>query len=563
MSRFFKFKRLALLLLLLVFIAACRDSVDPKPNAFSFDAITDAEVSTEYTSNEATLGGFVGQLAANATGGMLIVNGTDATGSTPVSAGDTVAVRVSSSSEYGSAVSATVTVGSVSATFNVTTADEPLPLAITSFGTDDDLVPGVTITLSWENTGTYDGVSLVGAASGPVDASEIDLDNGTAQVALPTGVPEETYTLSLSNSVTAEEADQSYITELELWVCEAGSSYNIAEYIPDANFLAAIRAAIGAPIGAISCNNMRSLTSLAWSYPTAENEFSSLVGIQHAANLETLSIARNNVSDITPLSLIPSLRILDLDQNRILDLTPLTGMPNIFDLGLWDNGPERGESDDGIVDITALGTLPSLEVLYLSNNSVEDLAPLANLTNLRVLYALNNRLGTIEALRDLENLVTVRLGFQQVLPQFEFTDITPLANKPNLARVELQFVEGVTNESLAVLAPLTSLYMVDIRGDRQVNDLTPLVGSVLPGNTLTDAEHGVNAERDSEYGLNGPFVFACYNQFVDGTTPGVAELQADGVNVEFNGTTRCPAVGSTDGMSMNEIMRLMLGDDIR
>src|SRR5690606_35650791 len=128
-------------------------------------------------------------------------------------------------------------------------------------------------------------------------------------------------------------------------------------------------------------------------------------------------------------------------------LTPLTGMPNIFDLGLWDNGPVRGESDDGIVDITALGTLPSLEVLYLSNNAVEDLAPLASLTNLRVLYALNNRLGTIEALRDLENLVTVRLGFQQVLPQFEFTDIPPLANKPNLARVELQFVEGVTNES--------------------------------------------------------------------------------------------------------------------
>lgn len=561
MSKFLRFRQLALLLTLLVLLAACRDPVDPRPNAFSFDAITDAELSTDYTSNEATLSGFAGQLAASATGGTLIVNGSATTGSTPVSSGDKVAVRVSSSSEYSTTVSATVTVGAVSSTFTVATIDEPVPLAITSFGTEDDLLPSTTITLSWTATGTYDGASLVGAVSGLVDAGAIDVANGTAQVTLPTGVPEETYTLVLTNSETGEEDDADLVTQFELWICEAGSGYNIADYIPDANLLAALRAALGAPFGNISCNNMRSLLVFNWSYPTYmdEDAFSSLVGLQHAANLHTLLIAENEVSDLTPLSVMPSLQILDLDRNHIHDLTPLTGMTNITEIGLWDNGPVHDHSEDGIQDITALGTLVNLETLYLSNNWVEDLGPLANLPNLRVLYALNNRLTSIEPLRDLNNLVTVRLGFQEIPPQFEFSDITPLAGKPNLARVELQFVDGLTNASLAVLEPLTSLYMVDLRGDRNITDLTPLVGSVLPENTLSDAIHGVNAERDSD---GGPYVYVCNNHSFDAASPGVADLEADGVNVGYEGSAFCPLIDPA-GMSMGELMRLMLGDDIR
>ena len=552
------------LLAALLLVAACTGPTDPQPDGqpdpFTFTPVTNAQPNVEYTSNEVELSGFSDTLPASATGGTLIVNGDAVTENRSVSAGDSLAVSVISSAEAGGVATATVTVGEYSTTFRVTTSED---FSILSFGTEDDLTPGTTITLAWSSTGPYDAATLTGAETGAVDPSAIDLATGTATVTLPTGVPSETYTLTLTNSGSGDESSRDFVAEMELWVCEAGSDYNLAEYIPDEALRAAIRQALSfLPDQPISCNNVRSLSALTWDLswnPDGRPAIESLVGLQHAVGLETLHVAYNHISDLRPVANLTNLQVIDFDRNHINDLGPISGLVNLVEIGLWSNGPDPLIIEDGIADITPLGSLESLEVLYLSNNNVDDLSPLASLTNLRVLYALNNRISSIEPLRNLQELRTARLGFQENPPALRVSDLSPLENKPNLAWVELQFIVPLENDQLTVFEDLDSLHIVDLRGVPNIDDLTPLAGAVLPGNDLVDAVHGVNASAASAV----PIVYACINPNVSDLTPGVAALEADGVVVAYDGTPECPPLIDPEGLSMTELMFQMLGDNIR
>lgn len=95
-----------------------------QPNAFTFTDVTNASTSTTYTSNTVTLSGagFTGG-TATVTGGSYSLNGGSYTsaGSFTVSSGDTVALRVTSSSSQGSTVSSTLSVANISDTYSVTT----------------------------------------------------------------------------------------------------------------------------------------------------------------------------------------------------------------------------------------------------------------------------------------------------------------------------------------------------------------------------------------------------------------------------------------------------------
>jgi hypothetical protein len=93
------------------------------PSAFFFTDVTEAEIETLTESDAITIAGIEVAVAFTVTGGEAEKNdsGTWATSGT-VEAGDTVKLRLTSSDEYETAVSATLTVGGVSDTFTVTTA---------------------------------------------------------------------------------------------------------------------------------------------------------------------------------------------------------------------------------------------------------------------------------------------------------------------------------------------------------------------------------------------------------------------------------------------------------
>jgi hypothetical protein len=100
-------------------------AADTTPNAFSFVDVTGATLDTEYTSNTITVSGINTLTNISITGGTYSKNGGAYTSSSgTVVSGDTVSVRVTSSSSYSTAVSTTLTIGGVSDTYTVTTESE-------------------------------------------------------------------------------------------------------------------------------------------------------------------------------------------------------------------------------------------------------------------------------------------------------------------------------------------------------------------------------------------------------------------------------------------------------
>jgi hypothetical protein len=97
-------------------------TTDTVPSPFVFTDVTGATISTVYTSNTVTIAGLTGTATIRITGGTYSKNGggyvsTDGT----ITNGNTVAVRVTSSASYSTAVNAVVTIGGASDTYTVTT----------------------------------------------------------------------------------------------------------------------------------------------------------------------------------------------------------------------------------------------------------------------------------------------------------------------------------------------------------------------------------------------------------------------------------------------------------
>ena len=94
-------------------------AADTTPNSFSFAPRPNVAPSTEITSSAITVSGIDIAVPIGVTNGSLLVNGAAFTGST-IASGQTVAVRVTSSSTLGQSVTATVTIGTASSDFVVT-----------------------------------------------------------------------------------------------------------------------------------------------------------------------------------------------------------------------------------------------------------------------------------------------------------------------------------------------------------------------------------------------------------------------------------------------------------
>lgn len=100
-------------------------SADTTPNNFSFDDEDNADLDTSYISNQITVGGLGSgiQVLASVNHGVLYINNAVVGTTGMVDNGDKVKVELISSNDEGESVSATVTIGTVSDTWKVTTDD--------------------------------------------------------------------------------------------------------------------------------------------------------------------------------------------------------------------------------------------------------------------------------------------------------------------------------------------------------------------------------------------------------------------------------------------------------
>lgn len=101
-------------------------TIDTEPNSFSFDDITDARLDRVYSSETITITGMTPGVSvlASVNRWTLIISGHEVGTTGYVQNGRTVKIELVSSDEYDDETSSTLTIGSRSATFSVTTMEE-------------------------------------------------------------------------------------------------------------------------------------------------------------------------------------------------------------------------------------------------------------------------------------------------------------------------------------------------------------------------------------------------------------------------------------------------------
>ncbi len=128
----------------------------------------------------------------------------------------------------------------------------------------------------------------------------------------------------------------------------------------------------------------------------------SLRGLQHATNLDTLILRVNSITSVAPLAGLTGLEYLSLSGNSIEDVTPLAGLENLETLLLYQSG---------LTDVSSLKTLTKLKVLSVgSNRQLGDaqisglVADMTDLTRLKVNGTSLTDISFLEKLTKLENL---------------------------------------------------------------------------------------------------------------------------------------------------------------
>ena len=189
--------------------------------------------------------------------------------------------------------------------------------------------------------------------------------------------------------------------------------------ILDPNLASAVQEALGlSPGDTITQIDMLRLKSLgSWN-----SEIVDIKGLEHALNLEYLSLGGNKIRDLTPLSVLTHLKKLNLERNQVADVSPLTSLIALEDLRLNRNQ---------VNNIKALSNLTQLRILDMFENQVSDISPLTGIKALRFLDLRKNHVAEITALANMTHLKRLHLWKNQV------ADVSPLTSLTTLEYLDL------------------------------------------------------------------------------------------------------------------------------
>jgi internalin A len=162
-----------------------------------------------------------------------------------------------------------------------------------------------------------------------------------------------------------------------------------AQIIPDDNFRICINQELDQPDDYEP--TIEDLNSLDGDLSMMEKGIESIEGAQYLTGISNLDLLGNQISDLTPLGELDSLQILYLEQNLISDITPLSGLSGLIGLFIMDNQ---------ISDVSPLIGLTNLRHLYLDNNQINDISPLSAFTDLDNLSLSDNMITELPYLDD-------------------------------------------------------------------------------------------------------------------------------------------------------------------
>lgn len=146
------------------------------PAAFTFVDASGVELSTLTSSNTISLTGMTGSANATVTGGEMSINyGGWTSSATPVSNGDIIQVRATSSGSYSTAVDVVLDVYGTSDTFTITTRAEDTTPAAFAFGTATTMTPSALLTSDYALLTSFDNPQTISRTAG---TGEISIGGG-------------------------------------------------------------------------------------------------------------------------------------------------------------------------------------------------------------------------------------------------------------------------------------------------------------------------------------------------------------------------------------------------
>ena len=162
----------------------------------------------------------------------------------------------------------------------------------------------------------------------------------------------------------------------------------------------------------IYCENIANFNSIEWIYPNKEvyqeyidgitffncanNNLTSLKGIERLTNLTKLRCYNNNLTDLKGIEGLTKLRNLQCNENN---LTSLKGIENLTRLTtLYCN-------DNQLTDLKGIKKLTNLFDLNCAHNNISSLKGIEGLTNLGDLNCPDNKISSLKGIENLTKLL--------------------------------------------------------------------------------------------------------------------------------------------------------------
>ncbi|ABX42184.1 leucine-rich repeat domain-containing protein [Lachnoclostridium phytofermentans] len=234
----------------------------------------------------------------------------------------------------------------------------------------------------------------------------------------------------------------------------------------------AVREKLGKVSGKISVEELHGIYRL-----KLPKGVKSLKDLNKLANLEYLDAGQLGIKDITAIGNLKNIRVLYLQRNLVSDISALKKLTKLEVLSL--NGNQ-------IESISALSTLTNLRELYIRENKIKNISSLNKLTKLILLEGGKNNLQNIDSLKNLKNIKSLTLDNNiikditglKVLTNLKYLDlsnnkITSINALKNLSGLETLYLQRNSITDISAISTLKKLKLLSMNGNK-ISDVKPL-----------------------------------------------------------------------------------------
>lgn len=232
----------------------------------------------------------------------------------------------------------------------------------------------------------------------------------------------------------------------------------------------AVREKLGKASGKITKADIQSIYRLKLSEGTK-----SLKDLTKLTNLEYLDAGQLNLKDITSIGSLTKLRVLYLQRNAISDIQVLKKLTKLEILSL--NGNK-------LTTISGLSALTNLRELYLRENQLTSVTALSKLSKLEILELGKNCITKVENLKNLNKLKRLALDFNKI------SGLGGLEKMKKLQHLDLSNNQISDISLLSELTGLKTLYLQrnSLRNTSSLSGLSKLNLLSLNGNKISEVK---------------------------------------------------------------------------